>query len=49
MYLPLSYTFQSTLRNYYTIIECNEGLMRGSARRFLNGEIRLLLLISCKY
>jgi len=49
MYLPLSYTFQSTLHNYYTIIKCNKGLIRGPVRRFLSGEIRLLLLISRKY
>jgi hypothetical protein len=49
MYFPLSYTFQSTLHNYSTINECNEGVIRGSARRFLSGEILLLFLISFKY
>jgi len=49
MYLSLSYTFQSTLYNFSTIIECNEGVIRGSVRWFISGEIRLLLLISCNY
>lgn len=28
MYLPLSYTFQSTLHNFSTIIEGNKGVIR---------------------